>query len=189
MVEAVLRQIDPNIPFTAVHASRGKVARAEPISALYEQGRVHHLGSFPELEDEMCCFTSGGFAGGSPNRVDSLVWCLTDLMAQPMPGYGIFEYTRRLAMGDPIRPTGRPLMDIYNEVRARIQAGQIPSVPVADNRTDWRRRYDEIAASKTPDHPDCPGNPADVIAVNGPNVWSEYARGSVEWQQQQEAKQ
>ena len=54
MVEATLRMVDPNVPFTAVRASRGKVARAEPVAALYEQGRVHHLGAFPLLEDQMC---------------------------------------------------------------------------------------------------------------------------------------
>jgi phage terminase large subunit-like protein len=59
MVEATLRMMDPSVSFTSVTASRGKVARAEPIAALYEQGRVHHLGSFPELEDQMCGFTTG----------------------------------------------------------------------------------------------------------------------------------
>jgi phage terminase large subunit-like protein len=97
MVESVLRQVDPNIPFTAVHASRGKVARAEPIAALYEQARVHHLGAFPELEDEMSCFTSSGFAGGAPNRVDALVWSLSELMAQPMASFGIYELYRQMA--------------------------------------------------------------------------------------------
>ena len=56
MVESVIRAVDPNVSFMAVTASRGKVARDEPISALYEQGRVHHLGVFPRLEDEMCGF-------------------------------------------------------------------------------------------------------------------------------------
>src|SRR5215831_19086814 len=58
MVEATLRMVDPNIPFTAVHASRGKVVRAERAAALYEQQRVHHVGMFPELEDQMCSFTT-----------------------------------------------------------------------------------------------------------------------------------
>jgi phage terminase large subunit-like protein len=57
MVENTLRTVDPNIPFRAVWASRSKVTRAEPISALYEQGRVHHVGAFPRLEDQMCAFT------------------------------------------------------------------------------------------------------------------------------------
>ena len=93
MVEATLRMVDPNIPFTAVHASRGKVVRAEPAAALYEQQRVHHIGMFPELEDQMCGFTTDfdrQRAGYSPDRVDALVWALSDLLVKPMKGEGIF---------------------------------------------------------------------------------------------------
>jgi phage terminase large subunit-like protein len=100
MVEATLRMVDPNIPFTAVHASRGKVVRAEPVAALYEQGRVHHLGCFPQLEDQMCGFTTDfdrQHAGYSPDRVDALVWALSDLMVQPMRGAAIYELYRRQA--------------------------------------------------------------------------------------------
>jgi predicted phage terminase large subunit-like protein len=100
MVEATLRVVDPSVPFAAVHASRGKVARAEPVAALYEQGRVHHLGALPRLEDQMCAFTSDGDAGGgSPDRVDALVWALTDLLLAPTPGAGWFEDYRRRAAG------------------------------------------------------------------------------------------
>lgn len=82
MVETTIRTIDPNIPVTLVHASRGKYIRAEPISALYEQGRVHHVGIHPTLEDEMINFTPDfDRSAGSPNRVDSLVWGLTDLFS------------------------------------------------------------------------------------------------------------
>jgi phage terminase large subunit-like protein len=81
MVEAVIRAADGSVPFKEVVASRGKVARAEPISALYEQGRISHVGSLKMLEDEMCLMTSSGFVGeGSPNRVDALVWALTEAM-------------------------------------------------------------------------------------------------------------
>jgi len=100
MVEATLRVVDPAVPFTAVHAARGKVARAEPVAALYEQGRVHHLGAFAQLEDQMCAFTSDfdrNAAGYSPDRVDALVWALTELVVTPMAGEGIFEAYRRLA--------------------------------------------------------------------------------------------
>jgi predicted phage terminase large subunit-like protein len=93
MVEATLRMVDPNIPFTAVHASRGKVVRAEPAAALYEQHRVHHVGVFPELEDQMCGFTTDfdrQRAGYSPDRVDALVWALSDLLVNPMKSEGIF---------------------------------------------------------------------------------------------------
>jgi phage terminase large subunit-like protein len=79
MVEAVIRSADRNVPVTLVHASRGKAVRAEPISALYEQGRVHHIGRFDELEDQMCSF-SVDFdrrRDGSPDRMDALVWGLT----------------------------------------------------------------------------------------------------------------
>jgi predicted phage terminase large subunit-like protein len=100
MVEATLRMVDPNVPFGAVRASRGKVARAEPAAALYEQGRVHHLGAFPQLEDQMCAFTADfdrSAAGHSPDRVDALVWALTELMVEARAGDGMFEAYRRLA--------------------------------------------------------------------------------------------
>ncbi len=78
MVEAVLRQMAPNIALRTVRASRGKIARAEPVAALYERGLVHHAGAFPELEAEMCRYT--GEAGeNSPDRLDALVWAITDL--------------------------------------------------------------------------------------------------------------
>lgn len=79
LVQTVLRTVDPNIPYKAVRASRGKVARAEPISALYEQGRILHQGSFPELEDQMCGFVPDKLEC-SPDRVDALVWGMTELM-------------------------------------------------------------------------------------------------------------
>lgn len=80
MVEAVIRAVDRNAPVSLVHASRGKLIRAEPISALYEQGRVHHVGRFDELEDQMCTFaTDYDRKNGSPDRMDALVWGLTFL--------------------------------------------------------------------------------------------------------------
>lgn len=83
MVSAVIRSIDPDVPVTLVHASRGKYVRAEPVSALYEQGRIHHVGMLPTLEDQMIAFTPESAAdrkgGLSPDRVDSLVWACTDL--------------------------------------------------------------------------------------------------------------
>ncbi|SHH28095.1 DNA-packaging protein [Marivita hallyeonensis] len=81
MVETVLRQVDPMVPVVRVHASKSKGARAEPVAALYEQGRVSHHGVFDRLEDEMSQMTRAGFQGtGSPDRVDALVWALTDLV-------------------------------------------------------------------------------------------------------------
>ena len=82
MIEAVIRSVDASVPYKAVHASRGKVARAEPISALDEQGRVHHVGHFSELEDQMAEFThdfSREKAGYSPDRMEARVWALTEL--------------------------------------------------------------------------------------------------------------
>ncbi|MCR9150360.1 MAG: terminase family protein [Rhodobacteraceae bacterium] len=84
LVESVLRQIDPMVPYRALRAGRGKAARAEPVAALYEQGRVRHLPGLAALEDEMCRMTVRGFAGGgSPDRTDALVWALTELMIRP----------------------------------------------------------------------------------------------------------
>jgi phage terminase large subunit-like protein len=80
MVEAVIRAASRNVPVTLVHASRGKVIRAEPISALYEQGRIHHVGRFDELEDQMCTFSQDwDRKNGSPDRMDALVWGFTFL--------------------------------------------------------------------------------------------------------------
>jgi phage terminase large subunit-like protein len=79
MVRAVLQAAAPDIPVRLVHASEGKRARAEPIAALYAQGRVKHAAAFPALEDEMCAFGADDFRG-SPDRVDALVWALTDLL-------------------------------------------------------------------------------------------------------------
>jgi len=77
MVRYVLETIDKNIPVKMVRASRGKVSRAEPISALYEQGKVHHVGVFHKLEDQMCTWEPGM---PSPDRMDALVWGMTELM-------------------------------------------------------------------------------------------------------------
>jgi predicted phage terminase large subunit-like protein len=82
LVERLLRTVDKNIPYKSVSASRGKVIRAEPISALYEQQRVSHCGVFSKLEDQMCSFT--GDKSTSPDRLDALVWGLTELSKSSM---------------------------------------------------------------------------------------------------------
>jgi phage terminase large subunit-like protein len=79
MVRSVLNAAAPDAHVRLVHASYGKRARAEPIAALYAQGRVKHAAAFPALEDEMCVFGADGFRQ-SPDRVDALVWALTDLL-------------------------------------------------------------------------------------------------------------
>lgn len=81
MVEHTIRTIDPNVPITLVHASRGKRTRAEPVAALYEQGRVHHKrgADLSILEDQMCSWSAGD-GEDSPDRIDALVWGMTELM-------------------------------------------------------------------------------------------------------------
>lgn len=78
LVEAQLRIVEPNIPYGAVHASRGKRTRGEPVAALYEQGKVHHVGAFDELEDQMITWVPDA-GEDSPDRADALVWCITEL--------------------------------------------------------------------------------------------------------------
>tara|TARA_R110002110_G_scaffold27125_8_gene99026 strand:+ start:291 stop:1397 length:1107 start_codon:yes stop_codon:yes gene_type:complete len=77
LVERLIRTVDTSVPYATVRASRGKLVRAEPISALYEQDKVCHVGIYPELEDQMCSYTAE--SRESPDRLDALVWALTDL--------------------------------------------------------------------------------------------------------------
>jgi phage terminase large subunit-like protein len=76
LVEVNIRTVDRNVPYSPVHASRGKEIRAEPVSSLYEQGKIHHVGTFPELEDQMCDWQPGD---KSPDRMDAMVWAFWDL--------------------------------------------------------------------------------------------------------------
>lgn len=82
LVESVIRTVDRIVPFKKVHAAKGKITRAEPIAALYEQGRISHVGSFPQLEDQMCQYT-GEPGEKSPDRMDALVWALAELFLEP----------------------------------------------------------------------------------------------------------
>ena len=85
MATATITSVDPFIPVKAITASRGKHIRAQPIASLYEQGRVHHLGQFSELEDQLCFFTYDGYMGeGSPNNADAAIWALTELLISPL---------------------------------------------------------------------------------------------------------
>jgi len=79
MVGSVIHHVDPRVPIKLVTATRGKQVRAEPVSALYEQGKVHHVGGFNELEDQMVSWTPD--SGSSPDRMDALVWAITELSA------------------------------------------------------------------------------------------------------------
>lgn len=88
LVERMIRQIDPLVAYRGVRASRGKMVRAEPVAALYEQGRVAHVTGLRKLEEQMCQMTQGGYMGkGSPDRVDALVWGVTDLVVEPSEKY------------------------------------------------------------------------------------------------------
>ena len=105
MVETTVRAQGQNVAYRAVTASRGKVTRAEPIAALYERDKVRHCGEFTDLENQMCSFTTGfdrKAAGYSPDRVDALVWALTDLfpsMVQKKPANTPIPITPRQALG------------------------------------------------------------------------------------------
>ena len=94
MVEHVIRTTDASAAFREVSASRGKVARAEPIAALYEQGRVSHIGDdLAPLEDQLCSLTGDGYAGsGSPDRADALVWALTELLLGAPTHTGFIDF-------------------------------------------------------------------------------------------------
>src|SRR5262245_29871779 len=84
MIEATIKAYDSGVPVRLIHASRGKITRAEPIALLYERGLVSHVGFFPEMEDEMCTYQPADMIGSnvqSPNRMDALVWLLTDLFS------------------------------------------------------------------------------------------------------------
>jgi phage terminase large subunit-like protein len=91
-----VRTISPTVNVREVTATRGKHVRAEPIAALYEQGKVAHVGAFAELETQMTQMTSNGYQGdGSPDRLDALVWAMTDLFPD---------------MVDPVRSVPLPVM-------------------------------------------------------------------------------
>lgn len=93
-----IRAVDPSIPVKAVHATRGKLVRAEPISSFYERSMVHHVGSFVVLEDQMCSFAPDfdRHQHGSPDRMDALVWAMTNLMVTNA-NTGMLDYYRDLA--------------------------------------------------------------------------------------------
>ncbi|MDO5553420.1 MAG: phage terminase large subunit [Planctomycetia bacterium] len=91
LVVSVLENVEASLPVKRVHASRGKIIRAEPIAGLYEQGLVHHVGAFPELEEELCSY-AGGELEDSPDRMDALVWGLTELTRKSTIEIGNFRF-------------------------------------------------------------------------------------------------
>jgi phage terminase large subunit-like protein len=95
LIETTLRTIDPTVSYRKVTATRGKAIRAEPIAALYEQGKVHHVGAFQDLEDQMCEWVPNDPKAKSPDRMDALVWAITDLMQHGKMSYSIIGGERR----------------------------------------------------------------------------------------------
>jgi hypothetical protein len=85
------------VPLKAVHATRGKYVRAEPIAQLYEQKKIHHVGTFSTLEDQLCEYTPDGNMGYSPDRMDALVWGFTELMIAAIAHEGLMDYYRQEA--------------------------------------------------------------------------------------------
>src|SRR6185437_6030383 len=126
MVRFVIRAADANAKVHTVAASRGKVLRAEPVSALYEQGLVHHVGRFAVLEDQLCAFTTSGYRGeGSPDHADALVFAITELMLKDRAS--ILEYYRLQAEGRMRAEEGGGAA----ETQAQIGVATLPpSVPI-----------------------------------------------------------
>ena len=130
MVEAVLRAVDPDIPYRSVTATRGKLVRAEPVCAAFERGRAHLVGVFSELEQELCSYVPGG---ASPNRLDAAVWACVELGGDG--GYGLIDYLRGLASG------------IF-----RVNDGEEPQAPVVST--------DSVSSAEKPSLPAPPRPPA-----------------------------
>ena len=118
MVRFVIRAADANAPVHVISASRGKVLRAEPVSALYEQGLVHHVGRFGVLEDQLCAFTTQGYRGeGSPDHADALVFAVTELMLKD--NASILEFYRRQARERKQKPPEtEKRIDVFTRLRA-----------------------------------------------------------------------
>ena len=96
LVENTIRMVDANVSYKAVSASRGKITRAEPVSALFEQHRVHLVGNFPELEDQLCTYEPG--SSGSPDRLDAMTWAITELLvANSNSTLGFLSYYQKLS--------------------------------------------------------------------------------------------
>jgi len=132
MVEATIRAVDASVAFKAVTSSRGKVLRAEPVSALYEQGRVHHVGCFAELEDQQCGFTSDfdrARAGYSPDRVDALVFALTELLVgESCDGWmEAWEQQAAIARGERPRPALPKHPEQFNALGELLTGSTKPS--------------------------------------------------------------
>jgi len=129
LVEHTLRSVDPGIPFKAVHASRGKLTRAEPVSALYQQARVHHVGVFGPLEDQLTSY-DGSRSGTSPDRLDALCWAVTELMLGEPPG-GFIKATSLLPRAG-ADGTARPPLEMPQRVDGVFAAAAAAIGPTPD---------------------------------------------------------
>lgn len=159
MVRFVIRVADPQVPVKVITASRAKAVRADPVSALYEQGLVHHVGRFGILEDQLCAFTTYGYRGlDSPDRADALVWALTDLMVDAA-AQGWIEFYRQKA----------------SEANSRPEPGAAPAKPaVPELAGDLMAIYRAAAAESGPKPPTCKncGKPVGASRISdGVDVW------------------
>lgn len=132
MVETVIRMVDKNVAYKAVHASRGKITRAEPISALYEQKRCHHVGFFPVLEDQQCDYDPK-LSKYSPDRMDALVWAFTELMTEEVAGEGWVGFMARQA-------AEAQLTAGWTKIPADVDAGALAAL-VADGTAEMRESF------------------------------------------------
>lgn len=136
MVEAVIQAANASAPVKMVTASRGKIQRAEPISALYEQGQVKHCKPFEELDEELIQFTSDGYAGErSPNRGDALVWALTELMIETGGQAWVDHYAKLAAEAHGNAPVQKE--------------SPFPQRPKANEGNELTRLYNEIMRGQT----------------------------------------
>ena len=124
--------VDKNVAYRGVHASRGKITRAEPISALYEQKRCHHVGCFPVLEDQMSDYDPR-LSKYSPDRMDALVWAFTELMTEEVAGEGWVAYMARMA-------AEAQLPAAWTRIPADIDAGALSAL-VADGVAEVRENF------------------------------------------------
>jgi predicted phage terminase large subunit-like protein len=131
LVANTLKTVNPHMPLRPVHASRGKILRAEPVAALYEQNKVRHVGAFPQLEDQMCEFAAG--SSGSPDRLDALVYALSNLIIEGRGGMGISAELLAAAA----RPPG-----IYSSPSWGSPRGSGPSWGVEDGGWNGQQKQD-----------------------------------------------
>lgn len=182
MVEYVIKSLDAGVPFREVTASRGKVVRAEPVSSLYgefdpELGRVegikiHHVGVFPELEDELCGFTTMGFIGeGSPNRADALVWAVTDLMLMDHAAAWIEHYAAMAGKAHEPREEPPVIDQLPYRVNRPASPGAVDGGSLFDLYKETLNAYAKDDMTKCA-RDGCTGGPVGSARVtDGERVW------------------